>query len=383
MWQPAVLWFLTLWHHAFRQNTPIACEVRMVGAVAPGFGFSHPQPWADFLAVPPQPFSPALPAWRVSPGHQRPRRLMVQHAAETRKPGRSTRAATRSSAGTTLAIANRVMDRGGTLRRGPWSWERGRSQTGMRGHDVLGMGCTLQQSAVPGPGLFCPHQGRSPPTQAALRRGRLTQRHPAVRRAGMASTPRPLTMDSAAVSQARRTRRHQRGGLDRMMAGPGNDVLPMDAPPWEASTGKHVLRWAAPTWGLDVPAGRLWGDRPTVGSLRRGVFRPSTTRSASLLPWRQRALRGAARWHLGHHHHGMACCWQRRPSMCPLRFLHLPGDGLYPAVPSHVCAALVARRVQAPRVFSTLPRTEIMRQLRREEGRDGLMTHFHAPFSIG
>ena len=72
------------------------------------------------------------------------------------------------------------------------------------------------------------------------------------------------------------------------------------------------------------------------------------------------------------------------PKVPARRFLHLPGDGLYPAVPSHVCAALVARRVQAPRVFSTLPRTEIMRQLRREEeGRDGLMTHFHAPFSIG
>jgi hypothetical protein len=30
MWQPAFLWFFTIFHHEFRQNNAIAFEVRMV-----------------------------------------------------------------------------------------------------------------------------------------------------------------------------------------------------------------------------------------------------------------------------------------------------------------------------------------------------------------
>jgi hypothetical protein len=57
MWQPAFLWFFTLFYQAFRKNNPIAFEVLMVLAVAHVFGFSNPQPLADFLEVPPQQFS--------------------------------------------------------------------------------------------------------------------------------------------------------------------------------------------------------------------------------------------------------------------------------------------------------------------------------------
>jgi hypothetical protein len=47
-----------------------------------------------------------------------------------------------------------------------------------------------------------------------------------------------------------------------------------------------------------------------------------------------------------------------------------------------VLAYLLALRLQAQGVFSTLTITEIMRKLRREEDlREFLATHFHAPFS--
>jgi hypothetical protein len=83
-------------------------------------------------------------------------------------------------------------------------------------------------------------------------------------------------------------------------------------------------------------------------------------------------------------HHVMEGFWKIMKSSFPLRCMHLQGDGLYTAVLIKVFASLLALRVQAQRVFSTLTITEIMRKLRREEElRDCLMTHFHAPFSIG
>jgi len=57
---------------------------------------------------------------------------------------------------------------------------------------------------------------------------------------------------------------------------------------------------------------------------------------------------------------------------------------LYTALRIKVFAYLLALRWQAQRVFSTLTIPEIMRKLRREEEvRAFLMTHVHAPFSIG
>ena len=71
-------------------------------------------------------------------------------------------------------------------------------------------------------------------------------------------------------------------------------------------------------------------------------------------------------------------------SIFQLRSMQLQGDGLYTALLIKVFAYLLARRWKAQEVFSTLTITEIMRKLRREEDlRDFLVTHFHAPFSIG
>jgi hypothetical protein len=83
-------------------------------------------------------------------------------------------------------------------------------------------------------------------------------------------------------------------------------------------------------------------------------------------------------------HHVIECFWKIMKSIVQIRFMHLQGDGLYTAWLIKVFAYLLALRLQAQRVFSTLIITEIMRKLRREEDlRDFLRTHFHAPFSIG
>jgi hypothetical protein len=83
-------------------------------------------------------------------------------------------------------------------------------------------------------------------------------------------------------------------------------------------------------------------------------------------------------------HHVIEGFGKSMKSMFQIRFMHLQGDGLYTALRIKVFAYLLALRWQAQRVFSTLTLTEIMRKLRREEEvRAFLMTHFHAPFSIG
>ena len=71
-------------------------------------------------------------------------------------------------------------------------------------------------------------------------------------------------------------------------------------------------------------------------------------------------------------------------SIFQIRSMQLQGDGLYTALLIKVFAYLLALRLQARGVFSTLTLTEIMRKLRREEDlRDFLPTHFHNSFSIG
>ena len=73
----------------------------------------------------------------------------------------------------------------------------------------------------------------------------------------------------------------------------------------------------------------------------------------------------------------------RGKSIFQIRSMQLQGDGLYTAWLIKVFAYLLALRLQAQGVFSTLTLTEIMRTLRREEDlRDFLVTHFHAPYSI-
>jgi len=167
------------------------------------------------------------------------------------------------------------------------------------------------------------------------------------------------------------------------MAGKGHDVLTIDEKKQEALTWKKARTLESPTWGMDVPSYRLWGYRPTFGSLILFFFRKSTTRSYSLMHFSQRSLRGADIWHIWKQHHVIACFWKSMQSIVQIRAMPLQGDGLYPALLIKVFAYLWALRLQAQGVFSTWTITQIMRKLRRETDlRDCLATHFHAPFSI-
>jgi hypothetical protein len=146
---------------------------------------------------------------------------------------------------------------------------------------------------------------------------------------------------------------------------------------------KKALILQAPTWGIDVPSRRIWGQSPTFGSLILFFFRKSTTRSYYLMNFSQEALRGAEIWHIWRQHHVIECFWKIMKSIFHMRSMQLQGDGLYTALLIKVFAYVLALRLQAQGVFSTLTITQIMRTLRRETDlRAFLATHFHAPFSI-
>jgi hypothetical protein len=383
MWQQEFLWFFTIFHHEFRKNNVIAFEVLMVLAVAHVFGFYNPKQLADFLEVPHQQFSTVLKEWSVYHMKKMLLRLMVKPAAEKLKPVMSKSAATRSRAGTTLSIDNRVMDRCGKLLRCTWSWYSGRHHQVIRGQDLLGIVFTIHHLAFPLHLLCCPKQGRYHTTKADLLLFMLTQLKTAFLREGIDITQLPLTMDSAYVSQELRARLHQLGFITIIIAGKGNYVCTIDGQKWEASTWKKVIMLEEPTWGIDVPSCRIWGYNPTCGSLILFFFRKSTTRSYSLMNLSQRALRGAEIWHIWKQHHVIECFWKIMKSIFQIRSMQLQGDGLYTALLIKVFAYLLALRLQVQGVFSQLTITEIMRKLRREEDlRDFLVTHFHAPFSI-
>jgi Transposase DDE domain len=384
MWQQEFIWFFALFHHEFRKHNAIAFEVLMVLAVAHLFGFYNPKQLADFLQVPHQQFYTELKEWSVYHVKKMLLRFMVKQAAEKLKPVISKSASTRSRAGTTLSIDNSVMDRCGKLLRCTWSWYSGRYHKVIRGQDLLGIVLTIQHIALPLHVLFCPKQGRYHTTKADLLIFMLTQLKTAFLREGIDITQLPLTMDSAYVSQELRDRLHQLGFTNIIIAGKGNYVFTIDAQKWEASTWKKVLMLEEPKWGIDVPSCRIWGDSPTFGSLILFFFRKSTTRSYYVMNFSQRSLRGAEIWHIWKQHHVIECFWKIMQSIFQLRAMHLQGDGLYTALLIKVFAYLLALRVQAQGVFSKLTITEIMRKLRREADlRDFLVTHFHAPFSIG
>ncbi len=384
MWQQEFIWFFTIFHHEFRTNNPIAFEVLMVLAVAHLFGFYNPKQLADFLEVPHQNFYTELKNWSIYHVKKMLLRFMVKQAAEQLKPVMSKSAATRSRAGMTLSIDNSVMDRFGKLLRCTWSWYSGRYHKVIRGQDLLGIVLTIQHIALPLHLLFCPKQGRYHTTKADVLIFMLTQLKTAFLREGIDISQLPLTMDSAYVSQELRQRLHQLGFIDIIIAGKGNYVFTIDTQKWDASTWKKVLMLEEPKWGIDVPSCRLWGSSPTFGSLMLFFFRKSTTRSYYLMNFSQRSLRGAEIWHIWKQHHVIECFWKIMKSIFQLRSMQLQGDGLYTALLIKVFAYLLALRLKAQEVFSTLTITEIMRKLRREEDlRDFLMTHFHAPFSIG
>jgi Transposase DDE domain len=384
MWQQEFIWFFALFHQEFRKHNAIAFEVLMVLAVAHLFGFYNPKQLADFLEVPHQQFYTELKDWSVYHVKKMLLRFMVKQAAEKLKPVISKSAATRSRAGTTLSIDNSVMDRFGKLLRCTWSWYSGRYHKVIRGQDLLGIVLTIHHIALPLHVLFCPKQGRYHTTKADLLIFMLTQLKPEFLREGIDITQLPLTMDSAYVSQELRARLHQLGFIDIIIAGKGNYVFTIDAQKWDASTWKKVLMLEEPTWGIDVPSCRIWGSSPTFGSLILFFFRKSTTRSYYLMNFSQRSLRGAEIWHIWKQHHVIECFWKIMKSIFQIRSMHLQGDGLYTALLIKVFAYLLALRLQAQSIFSKLTITEIMRKLRREEDlRDFLVTHFHAPFSIG
>jgi len=311
-------------------------------------------------------------------------RFMVKQAADQLQPVMSKSAATQSRAGMTLSIDNSVMDRFGKLLRCTWSWFSGRHHKVIRGQDLLGIVLTIHHIAFPLHLLFCPKQGRYQTTKADLLIFMLTQLKTAFLREGIDITQLPLTMDSAYVSQELRERLHQLGFSHIIIAGKGNYVFTIDHQKWDAATWKKVLMLEEPKWGIDVPSCRIQGHSPTFGSLILFFFRKSTTRSFYLMNFSQVSLRGAEIWHIWKQHHAIECFWKIMKSIFQIRSMHLQGDGLYTALLIKVFAYLLALRLQAQRVFSKLTITEIMRKLRREEDlRDFLMTHFHAPFSIG
>jgi len=383
MWQQEFLWFLTIFHHEFRKNNAIAFEVLMVLAVAHLFGFYNPKQLADFLEVSHPQFYTALKDWSVYQVKKRLLRCMVKQAAEKLKPVMSKSAATRSRAGMTLSIDNSVMDRCGKLLRCTWSWYSGRYHQVIRGQDLLGIVFTIHHIAFPVHVLFCPKQGRYHTTKADVLICMLTQLKTAFLREGIDITQLPLTMDSAYVSQELRERLHQLGFSQIIMAGKGHYVFTIDDKRQDALIWKKELTLESPKWGIDVPSCRLWGYSPTFGLLILFFLQKSTTRSYYLMNFRQESLRGAEIWHIWKQHHVVECFWKIMKSIFQIRSMQLQGDGLYTALLIKVFADLLALRLQAQRVFSTLTITEIMRKLRRETDlRDFLATHFHAPFSI-
>src|SRR2546428_3657654 len=382
MWQQEFTWFFVLFHREFRQGNRIAFEVLMGLAFAHFFGFYNPKQLADFLGIPHQKLYAQLKDWSVYYLKEMLIRFMVKQAVEHLKPVLDKSSATRSRAGMTLSIDNSVMDRFGKLLRCTWSWYSGRFHKVIRGQDLLGIVLTINHIALPLHLLFCPKQGRYHTNKADVLIFMLTQLKTAFLREGIDITQLPLTMDSAYVSQELRERLHQLGFIDIIIAGKGNYVFTIDGQKWDASTWKKVLMFEEPKWGIDVPSCRLWGSSPTFGSLILFFFRKSTTRSYYLMNFSQRSLRGAEIWHIWKQHHVIECFWKIMKSIFQIRSMQLQGDGLYTALLIKVLAYLLALRVQAQGVFSTLTITEIMRKLRREEDlREFLATHFHAPFS--
>ena len=99
------------------------------------------------------------------------------------------------------------MDRLGTLLRCPWSWDSGRYHQVIRGQDVLGVVCTINQMALPLHGLFGSKQGRDHTKKAEGCMFMFSRLKAALARAGLDLTKIPLTMDAWFVSHPLRERR--------------------------------------------------------------------------------------------------------------------------------------------------------------------------------
>jgi hypothetical protein len=292
----------------------------------------NPKPLADLLDIPPQNLSRQLKGWSVYDLKAMLLRVMIIQAGEHRTPVLVKSAATRSRAGMTLSVDTSVMDRLGKRVRGTWSWESGRCHAVMRGQDVLGLVWTIKHTAGPLHLVFCAQQGRDNTTKAAVLLSMWSRVQAALHRHGMDRTTSPLTMDSWFVSQSLRHRLHELGCTQSIMAGKSPDTFLMDGKKQEASPWKQELVRPNPTWGMDVPACRVHAQRPTCGALILVFFQKSTTRSSYWMNFRQASMRGAAIWHLWQQHHRIACVWQIRTSIFPMRSMQWQGDGLYTAL---------------------------------------------------
>jgi hypothetical protein len=308
-------------------------------------------------------------------------RFMVKQAVEHLQPVLHKSSATQSRAGMTLSIDNSVMDRCGTLLRCTWNWYSGRYHKVIRGQDLLGVVFTINQIALPLHLLFCPKQGRYNTNKADLLVFMFARLKAEFAREGIDLTKLPLTMDSWFVSQPLRERLLRLGFTKIIIAGKSNDTFTIAGKKQDASQWKKALVLHDPTWGIDVPACRVQGHRPTFGSITLFFFQKSTTRSYYLMNFSQASMRGAEIWHIWKQHHLIECFWKILKSLFHIRSMQLQGDGLYTALLIKVFAYLLAIRFQAHRPFSKLTITQLMRNLSRDHDLGTLLTeHFHLPF---
>ena len=167
------------------------------------------------------------------------------------------------------------------------------------------------------------------------------------------------------------------------MAGKSNDPFTIAGRKQDASPWKKALVLHDPTWGIDVPAGRVQGHSPTCGSLTRFFFQQSTTRSYYWMNLSQASMRGAEIWPIWKPHHLLECCWKIRKSLFHIRAMPLQGDGLYTALLIKVFAYLLAIRLKVHRPFSKVTITQLMRNLSRDHDLGTLLTeHFPLPFLV-
>ncbi len=103
------------------------------------------------------------------------------------------------------------------------------------------------------------------------------------------------------------------------MAGKSHAPLTIDGQKQDAAHWKKDLVLPHPTWGIEVPACRVQGHRPTVGSMVRFFFQKSTTRSYSLMHWSQVSMRGAEIWHIWQQQHLIECFWKILTSLFQIR----------------------------------------------------------------
>src|SRR5260221_2717200 len=104
-----------------------------------------------------------------------------------------------------------------------------------------------------------------------------------------------------------------------MIAGKSHDPCTIDGKKQDASQWKTALVLHAPKWGIDVPACRVQGHRPTFGSITRFFVQKSPTRSYSLMNFSTGSMRGAAIWHRWQQPHLIECFWKMLTSICPIR----------------------------------------------------------------